>query len=68
MWVLDPWPSGSWTDQGYQSGWAGGVLPLLAARTYEEGLPPKTGIPGFRDNAVPVSGGTKEDIVCSSTP
>ena len=43
------------------------MLPLPGARTYEEGLPPKTGIPGFRDSAVPVSGGTGEDTVYSST-
>ena len=35
-----------------------GVLPLPAARTYEEGLPLEIGIPGFRDSAVPVSGRT----------
>ena len=27
------------------------MLPLLAARTYDEGLPLETGIPGFRDSA-----------------
>ena len=42
------------------------MLALPAARTYEEGLPPKTGIPGFRDSTVPVSGGTEEDTVYSS--
>ena len=43
------------------------MLPLLAARTYEEGLSPKTRIPGFRDSAVPISGRTREDIIRSST-
>ena len=61
-------PSRLETDQGCQSGWADGVLPLPAARTYEEGLPPETGIPGFRDSAVPISGGTEADTVYSSTP
>ena len=56
------------TDQGCQLGWADGVLPLPAARTYEEGLPSETRIPGFRDSAVLVSGGTGEDIVYSSIP
>ena len=28
------------------------MLSLLVARTYEEGLPPETGIPGFWDSAV----------------
>ena len=46
---------------------AAGVLPFPAAQTYEEGFPPKTGIPGFRDTAVPVSCGTGEDKVYSST-
>ena len=54
------------TDQGCQLGWADGVLPLPAARTYEEGLPSETRIPGFRDSAVLVSGGTGEDTVYSS--
>ena len=44
------------------------MFPLPAARTYEEGLPLETGIPGFWDNLVPVSGRTGEDTVCSSTP
>ena len=43
------------------------MLPLPAARTYEEGLPPETGIPGFQDSTVPVSGRTGEGIVHSST-
>ena len=42
------------------------MLPLPAARTYQEGLPPETGIPGFRDSAVPISGRTGEDTVYSS--
>ena len=44
------------------------MLPLSAARTYEEGLPLETGILGFRDGAVPVSGRIGEDTVHSSTP
>ena len=38
-------PSGPGIDQSCRSGWADAVLPLPAARTYEEGLPPKIGIP-----------------------
>ena len=60
--------SGPGTDQGCRSGWADGVLSLQAARTHEEGLPPETRILRFRDSAVPVSGGTGEDIVHSFTP
>ena len=60
-------PSGPGTDQGCQSGWADGVLPLPAARTHEEGLPPKTRIPGFWDSAVLVSSRTREDTIYSST-
>ena len=47
-------------------GWADGVLPLPTARTYEEGLPPETGIPRFWYSAIPVNGGTREDTVYSS--
>ena len=54
-------------DQSCQSGWADGVLPLPAARTHEEGLPPETGILGFWDSTVPVSGRTGEDTVHFST-
>ena len=43
------------------------MLSLPATWTYEEGLPLETGIPGFRDNVVPVSGRTREDTVYSST-
>ena len=43
------------------------MLPLLAAWTHEEGLPPETGIPRFWDCIVPVSSRTGEDTVCSST-
>ena len=67
MRVLGPRPSGLGTDQGYRSGWADGVLSLPAAWTYEEGLPLETGLPGFRDRAVPVSGRTREDTVYSYT-
>ena len=45
-----------------------GQMALQAARTYEEGLPSETGILGFQDNAVPVSGGKGADTVYSSTP
>ena len=41
------------------------VLSLPAARTYEEGLSPKTGIPGFRDIAFSVSSRTGEDTLYS---
>ena len=43
------------------------MLPLSAAWTHEEGLPPETGIPGFWDGIVPVSSRTEEDTVRSST-
>ena len=43
------------------------MLPLPAARTYEEGLPLETGIPGFRDSTIPISGRIEEDKVYSST-
>ena len=43
------------------------MLSLPTAWTHEEGLPPKTGIPGFWDSTVPVSGGIGEDTVHSST-
>ena len=43
------------------------MLPLLAARTHEEGLPPEIGIQGFWDNTVSVSSRTGEDTVHSST-
>ena len=60
-------PSGPGTYESCRSGGADGVLPLSAAWTDEEGLPPKTGIPGFRDSAVLVNSRTGEDTVCSST-
>ena len=43
------------------------MLPLSAACTHEEGLPPETRIPGFWDSTVPVSSRTREDTVRSST-
>ena len=43
------------------------MLPLPAARTYEEGLPLETGIPRFWDSTIPVSGRTEEDTIHSST-
>ena len=43
------------------------MLPLSAAWTHEEGLPPETGIPGFWDSTVPVSSRIGEDTVRSST-
>ena len=55
------------TDESCRSGGADGMLPLLAAWTHEEGLPPETGIPGFWDSTVPVSSRTREDTVRSST-
>ena len=39
------------------------MLPLSAAWTHAEGLPPKTGITGFWDSTVPVSSRTGEDTV-----
>ena len=42
------------------------MLPFPTAGTYEEGLPPETGILGFWDNTVPVSGRIGEDTVYSS--
>ena len=43
------------------------MLPLPVARTHEEGLSPETGIPGFWDSIVPVSGRIEEDTIHSST-
>ena len=43
------------------------MLPLSAARTHEEGLPPESGIPGFWDNTVPINSRTGEDTIHSST-
>ena len=43
------------------------MLPLPAAWTHEEGLPSETGILGFWDSTVPISGRTGEDTVYSST-
>ena len=56
------------TGEGCQSGWADGMLPLPTARTYEEGLPPETGILMFGIGAVPVSRGTGAATVCFSIP
>ena len=42
------------------------MLPLSAAWTHEEGLPPETGIPRFWDSTVPISSRIREDTVCSS--
>ena len=67
MRVSESRPSGLGTDESCRSGWADGVLPLPAAWTHEDGLPPETGIPGFRDSAVPDSGRAGEDTVHSST-
>ena len=55
-------------SEGCQSGWADGMLPLPASRTYEEGLPPETGIPMFGIGAVPVSCGTGATTVGFSIP
>ena len=43
------------------------MLPLSAAWTDEEGLPPETGILGFWDITVPISSKIGEDTVRSST-
>ena len=43
------------------------MIPLSAAWTHEEGLPPETGIPGFWDSTVLVSSRVGEDMVRSST-
>ena len=43
------------------------MLPLSAAWTHEEGLPPEIGIPGFQDSTIPVNGRTGEDTLHSST-
>ena len=67
MRVPESRPSGPGTDESFRSGWADGMLPLLAARIYEEGLPSEAGIPGFWDSIVPDSGRTGEDTVHSST-
>ena len=56
------------TSEGCQSGWADGMLPLPASRTYEEGLPPETGIPMFGIGAVLVSCGTRAARVGFSIP
>ena len=56
------------TSEGCQSGWAYDMLPLPAARTYEEGLLPETGIPMFGIGAVPVSCGTGAATVGFSIP
>ena len=67
MRVPESRPSGPGIDESCWSGRTDGVLPLSAAWTHEEGLPPKTGIPGFWDSTVPVSRRTREDTICSST-
>ena len=54
-------------DESCRSGGADGVLPLPEAWTHEEGLPPETGIPGFRDSTVLIGGRTGEDTVHFST-
>ena len=43
------------------------MLFLPTAWAYETGFLPETGIPGFWNSIVPVSGRTGEDIVYSST-
>ena len=47
MRVSESRPSRPGADESCQLGGADGVLPLSAAWTHEEGLPSKTGIPGF---------------------
>ena len=66
-WVPKPWPSEPMIGQGCQSGKTDGMFPLTLAQTYEKGLSSETRISGFRDKAVPVSCGTGEDTVYSST-
>ena len=56
------------TSEGYQSGWADDMIPLPAARTYEDGFPPETGIPMFGIGAVPVNCGTGAATVGFSIP
>ena len=67
MRVLESRPPGPGTDESCRSGGTDGVLPLSAAWTHETGLPPETGILGFRDSTVPVSSRTGEATVRSST-
>ena len=55
------------TDESCRSGGVDGMLPLSAAWTHEEGLPPETGIPVFWDSTVPISSRIGEDTVRSST-
>ena len=43
------------------------MLPLPTTRTHEEGLPPETSIPGFRESTVLVGGRTGEDTIHFST-
>ena len=43
------------------------MLPLPAAWTHEEGLPPEIGIPGFWDSTVSISSRTGENTVRPST-
>ena len=43
------------------------MLFMSKAWACETGLPPETGIPGFWDSTVPVSGRTGEDTIYSST-
>ena len=56
------------TSEGCQSGWVDVMLPLPAGRTYEEGLPPKTGIPMFGIGVISVSCGIGAVTVCFSIP
>ena len=56
------------TSEGCQSGWTDGMLPLPVAQTYEERLPPETGIPMFGIGAIPVNCGIGAAKVCFSIP
>ena len=58
MRVPESRPSGPGTDESCRLGGTDGVLPLSAAWTHEEGLPPETGILRFWDSTVPVSSRT----------
>ena len=67
MRVPGPRPSRPGADESCRSGEADGMLSLPAVLTHEEGLSSETGILGFWDNTVPISGRTREDTVYSST-
>ena len=53
------------SGQGSQSGETDDLLFLPSVLTYEAGLPPEAGIPGFQDNVVPVISRTGANTVYS---